>query len=76
MTKKTLSINHIKFTKAKKSIKPLPATYVENDDEAETLELIMYDCVTETELTFSYTIFNDYPVITRNARFSQIGNKK
>ncbi len=65
-----------KIYKGKKSIEPLPSTYVENENEAETLELIMYDCVTETELTLSYTIFNDYPVITRNARFSQTGSQK
>ncbi len=64
------------ISKGKKSLEPLPATYVESDDEAETLEITLHDEVTDTDLTLSYTIYADYPVITRNARFLQKGSAK
>ena len=59
----------------KKSIAPLPSTYVENDTEAETLEILLHDEVTDTDLVLSYTIYADYPVITRNARFLHKGKE-
>ncbi len=59
----------------KKSIAPLPSTYVENDAEADTLEILMHDEVTDTDLVLSYTIYADYPVITRNARFLHKGKE-
>ena len=59
----------------KKSIAPLPSTYVENDAEAETLEILLHDEVTDTDLILSYTIYADYPVISRNARFLHRGKE-
>ena len=59
----------------KKSIAPLPSTYVENDAEADTLEILLHDEVTDTDLILSYTIYADYPVITRNARFLHKGKE-
>lgn len=61
--------------KGKKSLKGLPATYVESDEEAMTLEVLLKDKLTEVELTLSYTIFEDYDVIARNARFENKGEK-
>ena len=60
----------------KKELKPLPATYAESDEEAQTLEIILYDDLIDTELVLSYTIYEAYPVITRNARFTQKGTEK
>ena len=62
--------------KGKKEILPLPATYVESEDEAESLEITLHDEVMDTDLILTYTIYADYPVITRNARFEQKGNSK
>ncbi len=62
--------------KGKKSLEPLPAVYAENDEEAATLEITLHDQVTDTDLILSYTIYEDYPVITRNARFLQKGSEK
>ena len=59
----------------KKSIAPLPSTYVENDAEADTLEILLHDEVTDTDLILSYTIYADYPVITRNASFLHKGKE-
>ena len=52
----------------------LPATYVESIDEADTLEITLVDKLSGTELVLSYTIYEDYPVITRHARFLQVGD--
>jgi len=50
-------------------LKGLPATYVEDANEAQTLEVNLYDEVIQMELILSYTIYKEYPVITRNAKF-------
>lgn len=57
----------------KPSLAPLPATYTEEDQEADTLEITLHDEKTDTDLVLSYTIYKDYPVIARNARFLQKG---
>ena len=51
----------------------LPATYVESDHEAETLEITLKDDILGTELILTYTIYETFPVICRNARFCQTG---
>lgn len=65
-----------KICNGKKDILPLPATYVENEDEAQTLEITLHDAVMDTDLILSYTIYEDYPVITRNAKISHKGSEK
>ena len=62
--------------KGKKSLEPLPATYVEDEEEAATLEVTLHDQVTDTDLILSYTIYEHYPVITRNSRFVHKGSEK
>ena len=57
----------------KKQLSGLPATYVENEDEATTLEIKLVDALINTELVLSYTIFEGLPVITRNVRFINLG---
>lgn len=53
----------------KKKLEGLPATYVEKDEEAETLEVLLHDETLNMDIILSYTIFRDYPVITRNTKF-------
>lgn len=60
----------------KPSLEGLPATYVEQDDEAQTLVVHLKDDVTETLLDLFYTIYEDRPVITRHASFKQVGQQK
>ena len=60
----------------KKEILPLPATYVEETEEAETLEVTLHDNVMDTDLILSYTIYEAYPVITRNTKFVHKGKEK
>lgn len=59
----------------KKKLNGLPATYVEYDSEADTLEITLVDVVTQMEMILCYTIYRDYPVITRNVRFMCSGEK-
>jgi alpha-galactosidase len=60
----------------KKELAGLPSTYVEKESEAETLEITLYDEVTDLEVVLSYTVFNDYPIITRSANFKNQGQQK
>lgn len=53
----------------KPKLEQLPATYTELDEEAQTLEVELEDSLIRTWLVLTYTIYRDYPVITRNARF-------
>lgn len=64
-----------KIFQGKKKLQGLPATYVEDDQEAETLEMTLYDKVIGTELILSYTIYKDLPVMTRNTRFIHKGKQ-
>lgn len=60
-------------TAGKPKLEGLPATYTENEDEAETLTLIMEDKVTGVRLELLYTIFAESGVIARSARFINKG---
>lgn len=49
---------------------------MENEKEAQTLEIILYDDLISTRLVLSYTIYEDFPIITRNAKFIYEGEDK
>lgn len=55
--------------KGKEKLPGLPATYVENENEAETLEVTLQDKRKPVKIILSYTIFRDYPVITKDVKF-------
>ena len=61
-----------KIFNGKKALNGLPATYAD-DNEAMTLEVYLEDKVAEMKLMLSYTIFDKYPVITRHALFTNVG---
>ncbi|WP_339169178.1 alpha-galactosidase [Paenibacillus sp. FSL H7-0943] len=61
------------INKGKPALKNLPATYVESDEEAETLEIILQDDKTGLIAALSYTVFNDQDVITRSVRIENLG---
>ncbi len=61
--------------KGKPGLEGLPAVYVEDADEAETLELTLRDRLTDTTLKLFYTLFRDYPAIARHAEFVQQGQQ-
>ena len=59
----------------KKPLPGLPATYVEDPAEAETLEIWMLDQLRKLEVVLSYTIFRDCDAIARSVRFVNQGEK-
>ncbi|MFL0267009.1 alpha-galactosidase [Candidatus Clostridium radicumherbarum] len=65
-----------KIIKGKPKLEGLPATYTESDSEAETLEIVMIDELIGLKVILSYTIFEEYNVVTRNVRFVNNGNTK
>ncbi len=65
-----------KIYSGKKDLEGLPALYVESEEEAESIDIILYDEVLDLEVTLTYTVFSDYPVITRSAKFKNRGNQE
>lgn len=61
--------------KGKKRLEGLPATYVENENQATTIEIVLYDSVIKTEAVLSYTIFEEYAAIARSVRFNHKGKE-
>lgn len=59
----------------KKKLEGLPATYVENEDEATTLEVYLYDKEIDVEVRLSYTVFEQLNAIARSAQFINCGHK-
>lgn len=62
--------------KGKAKLQGLPATYVESDDEAETLEIIMKDKLINLTAILSYTLFRDFDVITRSVKLENHGTER
>ncbi|MCL6605474.1 MAG: alpha-galactosidase [Paenibacillus sp.] len=61
--------------KGKPSLEGLPSTYVEHEDEAETLELELFDATAGMRIILSYTVFNELNAITRSVRFINEGTE-
>ena len=57
-----------KIYEGKNLLKGLPATYVENEGEAETLEITLKDKLSGLRVVLSYTVFKSYDAITRNCK--------
>ena len=45
--------------KGKRNLKGLPATYVENEDEAETIEITLKDKLANLRVILTYTVFEE-----------------
>lgn len=58
----------------KPSLTGLPATYTENDNEAETLEITLYDSLIGLTVVLTYSVFEAYDAITRSAFIHNTGN--
>ncbi|RBW71323.1 alpha-galactosidase [Bacillus taeanensis] len=67
--------NHRIFN-GKPKLAGLPATYVENNEEAVTLEVTLYDSVMNAEIALYYTVYENMNVITRSAKFMNKGQEK
>lgn len=64
-----------KVYRGKNKLSGLPSTYVNSEDEAETLEIILEDEILETRVYLSYTVYNNRDIMTRNSKFENFGNK-
>lgn len=61
------------LVKGKPELPSLPATYVEKEDEAETLLIHLEDAYTNLALTLMYTVYHDRDVIVRSSSFKNNG---
>lgn len=60
--------------KGKKKLSGLPATYVEDESEADTLEITLKDKKVGMEIVLSYTAFCDFDAITRSVKIKNLGD--
>ncbi|MBC2580453.1 alpha-galactosidase [Clostridium sp. DJ247] len=65
-----------KIVNGKSKLEGLPATYVESDEEAETLEIELEDKVIGLKAILSYSVYRDFNVITRSVKFINCGTEK
>lgn len=61
-----------RIEKGKSGIKGLPAVYVENENECETLVVELYDSVSNIAVELYYCVLEEYDIITR---YTKIINK-
>ncbi len=61
------------INKGKPELKGLPSTYIESEEEAVTLEILLQDEKTGLNAVLIYTVFNDQDVITRSVRIENLG---
>ena len=57
-----------KIYKGKEPIPGMPSLYLNDENEADTLEIVTEDKVTGVRATLIYTVFNDYGAITRRVK--------
>lgn len=65
-----------KLYKGKPKLEGLPATYVNDYKEAETIEIIMEDKLTGLIVTLNYTLYKELDVITRSVKFTNLGEEE
>ena len=61
--------------RGKPKLEGLPATYVENEDEADTLEITLKDTLKGLKVVLLYTAYNEIDVITRSVKVINEGNE-
>ena len=59
----------------KKALPGLPSLYVNDDSEADTLEILTEDSVTGVKVTLIYTVFNNQDAITRSVKVENASDK-
>lgn len=65
-----------KIYAGKPKLSGLPATYTEDDSEADTLEVLLCDKLLNVEMTLLYTIFQNENAIARSVRFKNNSEEK
>lgn len=64
-----------KIYPGKPALEGLPATYVEQEREAETLELELIDPAAGIQAVLCYTVFNQQDAITRSVRLTNVSDE-
>ena len=64
-----------RIIRGKPPLEGLPAVYVESDDEAETLELVLANRYSGLKAVLSYTVFARHDAIARSVRFVNGGER-
>lgn len=62
--------------KGKKAINGLPSIYVEDDNEATTLEIYLKDKLKNIKVILTYSVLEEFDVITRHVKFINEGNEE
>jgi alpha-galactosidase len=62
--------------KGKMPLAGLPAVYVEEKEEADTLEIVLEDSLINLQVVLTYTIFKEFNCLTRSARFQNQGKEE
>lgn len=64
------------ISKGKSRLEGLPSSYVECEDEADTLEIVLSDAKSGLKAALIYTVFNHLDAITRSVRIENLGQDK
>lgn len=70
-----LRVQSYRVFKGKPQLNGLPSVYIEDADEADTLEIEMLDSLIGFRAILSYTAYNNCNAITRSVRIINEGNK-
>ncbi|MDF2960066.1 MAG: alpha-galactosidase AgaN [Paenibacillus sp.] len=62
------------ITRGKPRLEGLPSTYAEQEEEAETLEIVLKDAVSGLKAVLVYTVYEKLNVLTRSVRLSNEGS--
>ncbi|KRE45867.1 alpha-galactosidase [Paenibacillus sp. Soil522] len=71
-----LRVHTHRIFKGKPGLEGLPATYVDNENEADTLEIVLRDSILDLTVILSYSVFEQGDAITRSVRFINEGDEK
>ena len=61
--------------KGKEKLRGLPATYVEKEEEADTLDIVLKDTLKGLKVVLSYTAYNEIDAITRSVKVMNEGSE-
>jgi len=70
-----LTYKSYQIINGKPKMQELPASFVDNTEDAQTLIIVLEDKISKLEFDLSYTIFRKYPIIVRSVKVRNMGNK-
>ncbi len=75
---RTLALAYVghEIRPGKATLEGLPATYVESDDEATSVDVVLADHPSGLEVVLTYTIYAGLPIVVRSARIRNGGDER